>query len=81
VKHREKIPKTISTSPNLEITFTWQIISCNTSCKKEKYKEADPNAMPKTLMPFNGQQKSMRRENLNGRPKGNQVKHLWGYIF
>jgi len=32
----------------------------NASCKKEKKKEGNSNKMPKTLMPFDRQQKSTR---------------------
>lgn len=32
--------------------------------------------MPKTLMPSRGQQKLEGDENLEGRPKGDQTKHL-----
>jgi hypothetical protein len=43
-------------------------------------KEVDPNKMPKTLMSLNGQQKPTRGKKSRGKLKGNQVKHLQGYI-
>jgi hypothetical protein len=36
--------------------------------------------MPKTLMSFNGQQKTMGGEKLESKLEGDQIKHLWGYI-
>jgi hypothetical protein len=33
--------------------------------------------MSKTLIPFKKQQKSTRRENSWGKPKGDQTMHLW----
>jgi hypothetical protein len=49
---------------------------CNTFLIFLKDKKANPNMMPKTLMTFNGQQKSMGGDKLEGRPKGDQIKHL-----
>jgi hypothetical protein len=48
--------------------------------KKERKKERkDPNGMPKTLMPSDGQQKMVGGKKLGGKPKGDQVEHLWGW--
>jgi len=46
---------------------------------QEIKKKKDPNGMPKTLMPFDGQSKMVRGEKLGGKPKGNQVEHLQGW--
>ncbi len=45
--------------------------------QKEKKKKANPNGMPKTLMLSNMQQKSLRREKPEDKPKSVQAEHLW----
>jgi hypothetical protein len=63
------IPKATWTSYNFENTYTWQTFLSNTFCKKEEVKEANPNNMPKTLIPFKWQQKSTWGKKSRGKPK------------
>jgi len=44
--------------------------------QKKKKKKANPNGMPKTLMLSNMQQKSLRREKPEDKPKSVQAEHL-----
>jgi hypothetical protein len=46
---------------------------------QEKKTEADPNGTPKTLMPFDKQEKSMGGKKLRGRLEGDQDQHLWAW--
>jgi hypothetical protein len=63
------ISKVIWTSPNLGSAFTWRTYLSNVSCKKKRLKEINIIGMPKILILFKRQQKSIRREKPKGKSK------------